>query len=58
MVCLSRLREAMCAALLRRGLFRCRVCHDLAYRSTRETPGERAWRREEQRRPQISGETP
>ena len=24
------------------GLFRCRLCHDLAYRSTRETPGARA----------------
>jgi hypothetical protein len=30
-------------------LFRCRVCHGLAYRSTRQTPNERTRRREEKR---------
>ena len=40
------------------GLFRCRVCHDLAYRSTRETPGNRARRRTAKREQQIGDEAP
>jgi hypothetical protein len=36
------------------GLFCCRVCHGLAYRSTRQTLGERARRREEKRQQRTS----
>ncbi len=40
------------------GVFRCRTCHDLAYRSTREGAGDRARRRGDARDRQIGGTTP